>query len=683
MSELLPSTDSALAFASLLIGFGFVIFVHELGHFLVAKWVGIKVTQFAIGFGPSITAWRKGVGFRMGSTEKEYEKRLADGADPAALGETEYRLNWLPLGGYVKMLGQEDLDPKASSNDPRSFTAKPIWARACVVCAGVVMNLIFAVIFFIVCFLQGVEFPPAIAGPIDPSLPAATTYADGHDGDPAYLGIQPGDRITHIDGEPIDDFLGLAVQVALAPPNTSLRLTAERTGEPGPLSFTVRPVERDDSGLLALGVGRPVSLTVGRLIKDGELQQAGVELGMEITEVAGQPVDGYGQASRLLTDASGKPVPVTFVKPAAQDKDKRPIPAKTVTVPISAVAELCSTPDGVTHLIGLRPATVVIDLAKNSAAEEAGLKAGDILESMNGEPWPGPRSIARIVKDAGDRPIAITVLRDGKTVSVPPVTPKSNKLFGLGKRLIGIMYGSYSDEPLVGDTLPGSPFATLGLNGGTRITTIDGKPAMNWNTMQRLLQDALDAAGGESATVRIGYRLNVKDSPEVTGTVTIAGEYAKSLASAGWLDPLVSYLNSRRDLVKASNPWTAAVIGIKKTHEFMLQTYVTLLRLFQGTVPFSEMRGPVGIVQIGTQTAEQGYSYLLFFLGVISVNLVVINFLPIPVVDGGLMVFLVIEKIKGSPVGPRVQTAATLAGLAMILCVFLVVTFYDVTRLFQ
>ena len=137
-----------LSLAGLIFGFGFVIFWHELGHFLAAKWAGVKVEQFAVGIGQAICSYRKGIGFRFGSTQREYGE-LIDGTtpgqmsatlgtltDPAELadadhkgksvpppppggpvrpnlsgvGETEYRLNWLPIGGYVKMLGQDDMD---------------------------------------------------------------------------------------------------------------------------------------------------------------------------------------------------------------------------------------------------------------------------------------------------------------------------------------------------------------------------------------------------------------------------------------------------------------------------------------------------------------------------------------------------------------------------------------------
>src|SRR5262245_21774118 len=116
----------------LIFGFGFVIFFHELRHFLAAKWVGIRVEQFAVGFGHALVSWRRGMGAQFGSTGKKYEELVARGA-AQGMGETEYRLNWIPLGGYVKMLGQDDMKPNAKSDDPRAYNRKSIGARMFVV----------------------------------------------------------------------------------------------------------------------------------------------------------------------------------------------------------------------------------------------------------------------------------------------------------------------------------------------------------------------------------------------------------------------------------------------------------------------------------------------------------------------------------------------------------------------
>ena len=170
LMDFLATPGALLIFA---LGFGFLIFVHELGHFLAAKSVGVKCPQFAIGFGQALVSFRKGIGFKVGSTEMMFVERvkgylaehgepLPDDLDEAGwrasgvqnkveraakalgLGETEYRLNWMPLGGYVKMLGQEDMDPTAVSDDPRAFNNQPFWPRALIISAGVMMNTIFA-----------------------------------------------------------------------------------------------------------------------------------------------------------------------------------------------------------------------------------------------------------------------------------------------------------------------------------------------------------------------------------------------------------------------------------------------------------------------------------------------------------------------------------------------------------
>jgi regulator of sigma E protease len=182
---------NVLAIAAMVFGFGFVVFFHELGHFLAAKWVGIKVEQFAVGFGHALFAFRKGLGFRVGSTTKEFDQKvkeyaekkhsrrgdltaleLSAAAEEMGLGETEYRLNWMPLGGYVKMLGQDDLNPTAQSDDPRAYNRKSIGARMFVVSAGVIMNVILAAIFFMIVFLMGFNVPPSMVGGVTTNSPA-------------------------------------------------------------------------------------------------------------------------------------------------------------------------------------------------------------------------------------------------------------------------------------------------------------------------------------------------------------------------------------------------------------------------------------------------------------------------------------------------------------------------------
>jgi regulator of sigma E protease len=135
-----------------------------------------------------------------------------------------------------------------------------------------------------------------------------------------------------------------------------------------------------------------------------------------------------------------------------------------------------------------------------------------------------------------------------------------------------------------------------------------------------------------------------------------------------------------REIRKTSNPFTATGWGVIETRDLILQFYVTLARMFQGSVSYANMMGPLGIVTAGAQFAIRGSDWLIWFLAMISANLAVVNFLPIPIVDGGLFTFLILEKIQGKPLSPKAQAIAQVVGFALIISVFLLVTYQDIRR---
>ncbi|MCU0688856.1 MAG: site-2 protease family protein, partial [Phycisphaerales bacterium] len=146
---------------TVILGFSLIIVIHELGHFFAAKWAGVRVLAFAVGFGPALLSYRKGMGFATGSTEPRFRRLAREQGDGRGIvpgiSSTEYRLNMLPLGGYVKMLGQDDADPSHRSEQPDSYTAVSIPKRMVIISAGVIMNLITAALMFIVVFMIGLK----------------------------------------------------------------------------------------------------------------------------------------------------------------------------------------------------------------------------------------------------------------------------------------------------------------------------------------------------------------------------------------------------------------------------------------------------------------------------------------------------------------------------------------------
>lgn len=691
--NMLPTSSTFFAFLALVLGFGFIIFIHELGHFLAAKWVKIKVTQFAVGFGQSMLTWRKGIGFRVGSTEAEYDKRVAaklaeqgragvklDATQEGqlikemGLGETEYRLNWIPLGGYVKMLGQEDLSPDATSEDPRSFNARPIWARAVVVSAGVIMNLISAVIFFIIAFSAGVAFPPAIAGPVYPTAPAGLAYAQGHEGEAAYRGLQPGDQILAINDQPMGDFMEVAVSSALSSPGAQLNLKVQRHGEKTPLNYVLVAKPDARTNLLSLGILPPRDVVLERVPQQGPAAQPTLKPPVVAIEADGQPINGFGDYYRIVAGAQGKPVSVTF---AEYDAATKTAGSKTTVVQVSASPMLSprSSEDSLPDLIGLTPVTYIEDVMDESPAKAAGIKSGDLIAQLGAVAWPDPDTLRDAVAEADGKPIKIVVQREGKLVDLGEITPDH-------KNQLGIYLNFAMDFPVISKTLANSPASkSLELTPGSTITEIDGKKVNTWADMQRLFASAAAALPEDGGNIEVGYQLNMAGTINGNAQVKIDKAQRQRLLMAQWVPHLVEGFADLREDQVASSVWDAAKLGVVKTKHYMLQTYVTLVRLFQGTVKASHLRGPVGIAYEGTRVAKLGWTYLLFFLGLISVNLAVVNFLPIPVVDGGLMVFLILEKIKGSPVNVKVQNFATIVGLALILSIFVVTLFYDLSRL--
>jgi len=208
------------------------------------------------------------------------------------------------------------------------------------------------------------------------------------------------------------------------------------------------------------------------------------------------------------------------------------------------------------------------------------------------------------------------------------------------------------------------------------------------STISTSFQGTAQAFESETeASVMLDVRLPVGgvygDGPVEERTWTLTADDVQTLHELGWRSPINPvFFELDEKLLRTSNPLTAIAWGVEDTHNMMMKTYLTFVRLFQGTLKVDQLKGPVGIAHLGTLVAERGIMDLLFFLGLISVNLAVINFLPIPIADGGHFVMLLIERITGKPVSPAIQNIMALAGIAIIATVFVVVTYNDLANLF-
>jgi membrane-associated protease RseP (regulator of RpoE activity) len=228
--------------------------------------------------------------------------------------------------------------------------------------------------------------------------------------------------------------------------------------------------------------------------------------------------------------------------------------------------------------------------------------------------------------------------------------------------------------------LPGAR-QIISINGVTRKEVeADGRRANlsadHWLGASAILKDFV----GEPAT--IVYRDNLEDQPKSAQIDKVTEEMLDTwtLRMGYVVDNVFTW--PATTVVQTSNPIKASLIGLRKTWYFIEQVYLTMQRMiFTRSMSVDQISGPVGILQMGSQVAAAGLPHLMYFLALISANLAVINFMPLPIMDGGIFVFLLIEKIKGSPLSMRIQVATQLIGLALIIGIFLFVTFQDIQKL--
>jgi regulator of sigma E protease len=276
-----------ISLISLVIVLGVLIFVHEAGHFLVARLFGVGVEKFSLGFGPRI----------FGRT----------------VGRTDYRISAIPLGGYVKMVG-EDPDTELPPEDlPVSFTHKNVYQRMLIVAAGPAFNLLLAVLIFLAFFLiVGIEDIRSVVKSVDKDSPAA------------MAGFRMEDRIVAIDARETESWYD--VKKAIAGSNgAALLFTVERGGElldieAAPVMRTGRDILGDKIEYYDVGItGLPViEAIIGEVTKGFPAERAGLRKGDRIVGINDTPINNWDEMRKAITASGGNPLRVTVQRENTQ-----------------------------------------------------------------------------------------------------------------------------------------------------------------------------------------------------------------------------------------------------------------------------------------------------------------------------------------------------------------------------
>lgn len=555
--------DLLLKVGSFVLLLGGLIFVHELGHFLVAKLLGVKVVRFSIGFGPRLFGFQR--------------------------GETEYRIALLPLGGYVKMAGDDPSEELAPEDRGRGFLEQTPWRRLVIAVAGPAMNLLLpGAIYLALGFAHNGDLEPGpVVGTVSPGSPAA------------LAGLAPGDRILSVaaPGEPpraVHYFTDL--QFVISPhAGEPLTVRVERDGKPlSPLTIVPaaeqesNPVETTRRGVIGITPTYAAAL-VAPVVPGAAGPLEPFDL---VVKAAGKPVRHLGELERALAAAGCKPLDLEVLR-------ENPVSLPGANLARYGNVALRQVPtcrgDGTAAIAPADPSvsTYVATVVPGSPAEKAGLRRGDAITSVAGRPVRSfLRDVNLLSRDTFQpgKPVALG-LADGRTVTLVPTTE------------------TYVDE-------------------------ITRDPA------QRLV---------------LGFQ------PDRRAAVDPRSLVVESVPLARGFGEIAS-------------------LAARQLHEVVRITVLGIVRILTGHISPKTVGGPIMLFSIASEAAEEGLSSFLFTMALISVNLGLMNLLPIPVLDGGHIAQSLVESVTRRPLSIRAREIANIVGMILLVSLMLFVFKNDIAR---
>ncbi len=539
---------------------GILIFIHEFGHFYIAKLCGMKVETFSIGMGHKIFKFKR--------------------------GETEYALSWMPFGGYVKILGQDPREEVKPEEQHRSFSKMPLWKRFAVVIAGPLANFILAFFVFWILFAKGFPSPSAMIHFVHPTSPAASA------------GIVAGDKVVGI--------------------------TA------GSSKAEIRELQ-DLQRFLRMHEATSVEL---RLVHDG------VEKSVTVPARQGKltdPMTGMDRESLTV--------------PGIEFQSHPPI---YTAQPDSALSKVVSAPFFVVE--GIEKAGETIQTDSSFQIEKAFWAAANEKGTLKLK----VRSISLV---------ADSQISEPKVVDLNLTSAKDFQDFGF-----------IPAHLLVTQIVPESAAAKLGLQTGDLILELNQAPMWTFAQFRNQLQEFAATGGTLSLKwLRQGKVMQGEFTPQRVDQQNPVTQINEKKFQLGAM--FVGFSESSFEKVKAKGLLDGMSLAWNKTLAMSGSIVESFKLLITGEVSVKAMGGPVMIGKIAGDSLRLGIDYFLKMLAFISLNLAIMNLIPLPVLDGGHILLFAIEGIVRRPIPIKIVETWAATGFFLLIGLALFVTFNDVAKL--
>lgn len=600
--------------------FSLAIAIHEWGHMIAALKLGFKVERFSIGFGPVI--WKT----------------------TSAKSGIEYCISCIPLGGYVKIPevdpeGTQKLEGKGKGKEPAARRETPAWKELVVAFAGPFMNLVLAVVLALLLAC----IPSARFGE---GLPVVDDLDEI--GPAARAGLRRGDRVVSVAGQPVKTWTEMLTEVQLSD-GAPVRLEYVRGGATNTVEVTP---ERTAKGLWMIGASAALLPEVADVAPGGACAAAGVLPGDTVVAFAGKPVSIWSDfllAQREVGAAGGE---LTVCRGGTN-----------VTLQVKPKSAFTYQYEGPFAV----PAVVAAP-APGTAAAAAGLVEGDRIISFGGAPVTAWSDLSKAVKASGGAESEMVFVHAGETntVRITPHPSPSGAYY-----IAATLFDGMAPELAVA---PGSPAEAAGFRTGDTVVSVGGAAVSTWREMEREIHEHARrhrAADGSVKPVPVAVAVRRGASVETIEIVPEPRCWLKSFNYGVSAVECASWMSRRNPLGQLADDASGIFHILRK-----------LVTPRQAAATGKALGGPVIIARGIYLSVRHDFWSGLGFLRFLNVNLAILNLLPIPVLDGGLILFSLLAIVFRRRVPDRIVNTLSTGFMYLLLALMALLVWRDCVRVF-